>query len=417
MKRTEGFSRISLSLLLAGVVYIALAINTVTGVGVVGEVTATWASPSPPPVVLDWNDNAPVMGDGQTMGPFVASQTRPLERIQVGPLAIPLAVNSYTGAVADWPAQLLYAVTGSRTSVVVLHVLLGGLLLMLYHRFLSLHGSEIAGGVAALALAADWSFIYYRKVLGGTEVLLQAAALLALWALWSRRWAGGRHGTSAIAIAVGLGLLAKVTFAPSLIALAIAAGLTRWDHRDMKPPAPIQWGRMVGIVTLFTLPIWLTLAHHALASPSPHIVSHDFLGLQWERLISGVGSTWDSTPARESGNTLSWFLLEPLRWFEAAHGAEVPPGYAPWRLVGVGVLLGGTARAWWRRERTPSAALLRLVSLFVPLQLCLLWVANHDLHHLAQATPAICAWLGLSAESLAGAFSPPRSTRRGLLAL
>ena len=417
MKPLAALSRTSLSLLLAGVVYVVLATTTVTGVGVVGEVATTWSTPTPPAVVLDWRDGQAVLADGQTFGPLVASQTRPLERVQLGPVAIPLAVNSYTGAIADWPARILYAITGSRKSVVGLHVFLGGVLLLLYHRFLSLHGSQIAGGVAALALAADWSFIYYRKVLGGTEVLLQAAALLALWALWSRRWAGGRHGTAAIGIAIGLGLLAKITFAPTLIALAIAAGLTRWDHRDLKPPKPIQWAQMVGIVLLLTLPIWLTLAHHGLAAPSPHVVSHDFLGLQWEKLTGGLSSSWDLKPTRESGSTLSWFLLEPLRWFEAAHGAEVPPGYAPWRLVGLGVLLGGTARTWWHRERTPSAALLRLVSLFVPLQLSLLWVANHDLHHLAQATPAICAWLGLSAESLAGALSPPRSARRGALAL
>ena len=90
--------------------------------------------------------------------------------------------------------------------------------------------------VAALVLATDWSFLFYKKVLGGTELLLQAAALLCLWALWSRRWGGGRHGLLALGLGVGLGLLAKATFALSLGALVLTALLTRWDRPRLAAP-------------------------------------------------------------------------------------------------------------------------------------------------------------------------------------
>ena len=201
------------SLVLALLLYLGLAASTVRDVGVVGEVAAPWGLETPPEVVVAWTDaGAPVLAGDHRAGPLAASQVRPTERLVLGPVSLPLAVNSYTGGPPDWPARAVHALTGSVRAVVALHVTLGALLLVLVHRFLRFHGSDIAAALAALVLATDWSFVFYRKVLGGTEILLQAAALLALWALWSRRWSGGRHGAAAIAVGVGVGLLAKATF-------------------------------------------------------------------------------------------------------------------------------------------------------------------------------------------------------------
>ncbi len=405
------------SLLAALGAYGVLATTTVTGVGVVGEVDATWGASKAPTVVVGWDQGEPVLSEGPG-GLLVSSQTRPVERLSLGNVQVPLAVNAYTGGLADWPARALHRVTGSRDAVVALHVILGGILVVLCHRFLWFHGTKVAAGVASLALAADWSFVYYRKVLGGTEVLLQAGALLALWALWSRRWRGGRHGSDAIAMGLGIGLLAKATFVPTGLALLAAASLTRRDRPDMKPPAPLQLGRAAAIVGVCMAPLWITWLHQGFFPLDTPVRSHDTLGLQLERLVSSLGSLAGGTvPARETGSTLGWFFFWPLRWFEAAHGADVPPGMGPWRLVGLGVLAGGTIRAWRGQERTPSSALLRFLSLFVPMQVVALWLSNHDLHHLAQASMGLCLWLGLAADRLAAMVCPPRSFRRAGLGL
>jgi hypothetical protein len=337
-----------------------------------------------------------------------------LERIQLGPWSLPLAVNQYTGGPPDWPARWVFGITGSIDAVLWLHVFLGGLLLFLVHRFLRFHGTDIAAAVAALALASDWNFLFYRKVLGGTEILLQAAFLLALWALWSRRWAGGKHGGGAIAVGIGLGLMAKATFLPTLLAFGLVVLLTRRDRPSIQPPSPISAPWFVGIVVLLTAPLWISWIHHGLGVPAePHLVSHDYLGLQFDRAWSGLFS---NGPSREASASLWWFLSSPMAWFEAAYQTSVPSGF-PWRLLAWCIPIAGSLLAWRDKAESPSRALLRFMSLFVPLQLLLLWVANKDLHHLAQAAVPAAIWFGLAADRLAALVTPPRSPQRAFYSL
>ena len=385
-----------------------LAATCVTSVGLVGETSVTYTQARPPTVVVQ--HHPPVLADGWRTGPLVASQVRPVERLELGPISLPLAVNTYTGAPPDWPAAVVWAVTGSHRAVVALHVGLGGLLVLLVHRFLRFHGTPRSAGIAALLLATDWTFVFYRKVLGGTETLLLAAGLMVLWSLWSRRWKGGRHGAWAIAVGVGLGLMAKVTFVVTLAALGLAALLTRWDRGPLKPPPAPNWLALGGVVVALTAPVWVTLAHHAMVvPPEPHIVSHDFLGLQWERLWSGLGRLFGEgqEPAREAPLTLLWFLGNPLAWFQVAYDSQPEPAIGPLRLVGYGLLVGGTALAWVRRE--PGDALLRFMSLAVPLQVLGLWLANRDLHHLAQASPMLAIWAALAIVRLVSVRANARS--------
>ena len=399
--------RLPALLILALALYAGLALTTVRDVGVVGEVAASWALEAPPRVVTGWVEGEPRYADSEE-GLLRAAQVRPLERLQLGPIALPLAVNSYTGGPPDWPARALFWLTGSRAAVTGLHVALGALLLVLVHRFLRFHGTPQSGGVAVLVLASAWSFLFYRKVLGGTEVLLQAAALLVLWSFWSRRWAGGRLGSPAIAVGVGLGLLAKVTFGVTLVAFAIAALATRWDKPALKPPPPLPLWKMGGVVVLLVSPLLLSAADHVGVAALP---THDHLGLQLERAFDGLRRLFSggAVPAREASGSLRWFLVDPLAWFGAAYGAEAPPGHLFLRLVGWGVVLGGSLLSWIQRRSERSDALLRFCSLFVPLQLLLLWLANRDLHHLAQATPMVAIWFGLAATRLLQLRFNPRS--------
>ena len=177
----------SLGLWVALFLYGVLTFGTVRAVGFVGEVDIGWALATPPRVLVQWRP--PVESEeGGEWGPLEARQTRPLESLVVGSTRIPLAINAYTGGAPDWPARLARAVTGARGAGVAVHVVFGALLLALTHRFLRFHGTATAAGGVALLLASDWAFVFFKKVLGGTEILLQTAGLLVLWSLWSRRW-------------------------------------------------------------------------------------------------------------------------------------------------------------------------------------------------------------------------------------
>lgn len=401
---------------LALALYTVLGLFTVNAVGPVGEVALGWTLDQPPEVLRSFDGE---MAEGPSFGPLHSSQVRPLERLELGGLTLPLAVNTYTGGPPDWPARLATALAGQRGAIAV-HLMLGAVLLILVHRFLRFHGTSGAGGLAVLVLATDWSFIFYRKVLGGTEILLMAAALLLVWSTWSRRWGGGRHGPYAIAVAVGLGLLAKVTFLPTLLAWGLALLVTRKDKPKLKAPPALPWVWMVAIPVVLTSPLWISWLHHALAMPDAgHIVSHDFLGLQLERSFSGLAGllSGERSPAREVPSSLLWFLGNPLAWLEQAYGGEATPTAVWPRWVGWGILICGSALEWLKPREDRSGALLRIFSLFVPLQLLLIWLANRDLHHLAQATPMLAIWFGLAGTRLLTLGVHPRNPVRGVLAL
>ena len=96
---------------LALALYLMMVLS-VQGMGQVGEVAAGWTWGPPPRVAVDlaggvprWSDPALSPHGGDRLGPALCSQTRPLERLQLGSWWVPLAINAYTGGVADWPAR------------------------------------------------------------------------------------------------------------------------------------------------------------------------------------------------------------------------------------------------------------------------------------------------------------------------
>jgi len=391
-------------------VYLFVSATTVRSVGLVGEVAIGWALPTPPTVLVALD---PPVSGVESEGILRAARTRPTERLVLpGGVEVPLAINAYTGGLADWPARIARAATGSLAAGLAVHVALGALLLALAHRFTALHGSRIAAGAVAAVLATDWCFVFYRKVLGGTELLLQAAALLVIWSLWSRRWKGGAHGTTALALGIGLGLAAKATFAATLLAYGLAALLTRWDRPATLPPRGVQLGRLLAIPLVCVSPLILANVHQYV-SPLPPIVSHDTLGLQFNRLWHG----WTGpTPAREGLVNLVHFFGNSLAFFADAYGAEHVPPVSVLRVVGYAVTLGGVALAWRRAagRGAPGDALVRFLSLAVPLQVALVSLANRDLHHLAQITVPLAILVGLAAARVAATLAPPRSLPRAL---
>ncbi len=394
--------RARLALLLILAIHGGLGWWGIQNMGVVGEVAWTWMNGDP-------SAHHALPLETHRFGPFEAASTRPVESLIVGDFRLPLAVNHYTGGIADWPARTMAAIGLSYQSTAMLHLLLGAVLIALVHRFVRTHGSAISANAAALLLATDWVYIFFRRTLGGTELLLSAASLLCLWALWSRRWGGGRHGLTALALGIGLGMVAKFTFALSVAALAITALVMRWDKPALRPPLPSRWFP-VGLALLIPMiPMAITAAHHAGAGLTA-LSTHDQLFLQFERVMDALNGT--QRPARESAASLLAWLGDGTAFLGTAWGAEAPSWASPLRALGWAVLSVGTISAWRDQNRTPRLALARFCSVFVPLQVAMIWIVARDLHHLAIATPGLMIWAGLCTEAAFGHFAPPRSMRR-----
>ena len=400
-----SFRRSQLALLLILALYVGLGLGLITDMGVVGEVAWVWMYGDPtghhaaPPQTHTW-------------GPFTAAATRPMETLQIGSFHLPLAVNSYTGGLADWPARIGASLGLSYDGTMIMNLIFGGILIALVHRFTRTHGSGIAASAAALLLATDWVFVFFRRALGGTELLLSAASLICLWALWDRRWAGGRHGLTALALGIGLGLTAKLTFILTLIPLAVTALIMRWDKPKMGPPLPDRWAPMALAVLAPLVPFLIGLLHHAQAD-LPALESHDHVHLQLERVWAALSG--GPQPARESQAALLAWIGDPRSFLAAAWGASAPTWFSPLRFLGWVVIGAGVVTAWRDRDATPRLALARFCSVFLVTQVALTWGVARDLHHIAIATPTLMILAGLSLEALMGQWSPPRSNRRGLL--
>ena len=373
--------------------------------GIVGEVAWTW-------MVSEPSSNLAIPLPHTDWGPLSAHSTRPMATLAVGDFKLPLAVNLYTGGLADWPARIL-SVLGFRITT-ALHVLGGALLIALVHRFLRIHASTIAACCASLLLATDWTFVFFRRALGGTELLLHAAVLLCLWSLWSRRWAGGIHGLTGFAAGVGLGLSAKLTFILALVPLAMTALLLRQDKPRLRPPLPTHWVPVIIAALLPMLPLLTAWLMHAQAGLNP-IGSHDHIALQMDRVsdtFSGSGR-----PPRESIAALQAWLGDGTSFLGAAWGATAPTWISPLRFLGWGVVLFGVGLAWRDRDPTPRLALTRFCSVFLLLQVLATWGVARDLHHLAIATPTLMILAGLSIDTVCSHLTAQGSFKRIATAL
>lgn len=391
--------------------YLTLAATTIQSVGTVGEVALGWMQGPPVAVRIELDQPPP----DHSWGPFHARQTRPIERLVLGPLHVPLAINTYTGAIPDWPARLVHATTHSARLVHWLHIVLGAGLLAALFQFLRRHAGVAAAVASTFVLATRWDFLFYRSVLGGTEVVLVGATLAMIWALWARRWRGSPHGLVAIALAVGIGLHAKLTFVVVATSLALTAALLRRDRPPMGPPRRSSRLRTAFALSIPLLPLVLANVHQTFL-PGPRIHSHDHPELQLERVFNALRG--HDAPTRESLQNITAWLGDPLGFLARAYSVEAPPD-TTWLLVtlGWGITLVGVAAVWRARHPTPREALLRLCSLFLPIGIGGLLLVARDLHHLATLSIVVAMVVGLAADQLAGRWAPPRSIRRTLAAL
>jgi hypothetical protein len=152
----------------------------------------------------------------------------------------------------------------------------------------------------------------------------------------------------------------------------------------------------------------------------PVVPSHDTLALQLARVGATLSALLGDArlPAREGASNLLAFLGDPRAALHAAWGATPVPLLSGLRGVTFATSLAGAVLAWRSRGTPdPSGALLRFLSLAVPLQLAVITLVNREMHHLGQVSVGLALLVALGAERVAGAFTPPRGIARALLTL
>jgi hypothetical protein len=371
---------------LAALAFVPIAWFSFRDVGLVGETAITWALRRPPQVAVDlaplrWADGLADPTAGGAAGPFVASQVRPIERLHVAGIDVPLLVNGHTTALPDWPDAIVYGATGSLPLVRLGHLLAGAAILFATARLAARVGSPRTAVLVAVLLATDWAFGFYKAALGGTELALQLAVLLGVGALV------GERRTWTLPLTMALGLVAKLAFVP--VACVVALVFFATGQR----PARREWILGLAAVALAAVPYAIGALHHAAAVPSePHVVSHDFPSVQWSRVGRWIGGGHGG--ARESLAAVGSFFGNPLAFFGPAYGAAAPSTFSPLRLVGWLFVLRGALGA---------GRPVRILGAFLVLSTVVLLAVAREMHHLAMLTPALALWAALSLDAFAKA--------------
>ena len=332
-------------------------------IGIVGEVAASWTES---PVVLQRSDPAEesILSN---LGPLTLRSTRPI--MSIG--SIPISTNLYTSAIPDWPSALLFALSQSSALVLGWHQMMAGLLLFLIFGTLRRELPLFHRILLTLLLASDWTFLFYKRALGGTEVWLQLGVILCL--LSALKFHRNEDGSVLLGWGMAIGLLAKVTFVFSLLPTLLAL---IW----MRPQTLRLRSIAVPCILLLSLPLLTILAF---SNTDIIVHSHDFFTLQWERLSNVFTATG---PSRETSSNIQLWMLDPLPFFERAYQVSEIQNQWEWKALGwvvaVIVLLS---------QRTDTT--LRWMSCVLAGQILLLGSIAKDLHHLAMVTPVLYIWL------------------------
>ena len=350
------FSFILIAILCSGIFFLCFPI------GLVGEVTPMWANP---PRVLA--STTPIQDS--ILAEFGALQlraTRPILSFS----GIPISLNTYTSAIPDWPHFLVYRLSQSPFAIQLSQLFFTLGFLFLLQRKLRPLLSQPWTLLFLFLLISDWNFLFYKKALGNTEILLQFSWILCICAF--HQWQKKDDGSSLLGWGIGLGFLAKITFVLNLLPITLGLLLIR--------PKQISWKKIFLPITLCALPFLLTIA--LFWGQEFPIRSHDFFTLQWERVqqaLSGKNSS-----IREQHNNLWLWLLDPLPFIQQAY--KVPNISPHWLLKGSGLLM--TLGLFWRKRNN---RMLRFLGTITLTQILVLSFIAKDLHHLAMATPLF--WL------------------------
>ena len=325
-------------------------------VGIIGEVEAMWG-PIP---------QTTLASSTSCFGNVCLYPTRPILRWH----DVPLMLNVYTSAFPDWIHWLIYRVTESFEMIRISQIVCATLATMTMTFWLRNHLSRHMLIGFWLLLMTDWNYLFYKKALGNTEILLQVSWMFCILPLLFN-W---NPNTQRRCMTLGLvvGLWTKITFVLHLLPLTIAVLWMTGRRRELFQTLAI--GIIIGLLPGILF-IWWT---ESIVIP---IRSHDFWTMQWERIQHALAG--QSSNVREQSSNVWLWLFDPLPFFTRAYGVPETIWHGWGRLFGYLLTIGALIRF-------PIPNAMRWVSILGSQVLVLSLIAQ-DLHHLVIATP-LC-WL------------------------
>jgi hypothetical protein len=340
-------------------------------IGIVGEVAASWTKT--PLVIQETTPLTTTVLD--SFGPFTLRSTRPI--LSLG--SIPIAANIYTSAIPDWPSAILFSIFKSAEVSLLWPSFFGAFFLITVFWLLKSHLNLFHRFLIIGLLGSDWIFLFYKKALGGTETLLQLSWLLCIVALF--QFQKKEDGSQLLGWGIGLGIFAKVTFILNLLPIAVAWILIR----------PTRYS-LLSILKPILLCLFFPILTLILFWDIDIIVrSHDFLSLQWERIVSVLSMS--PSPARENSWNIVLWMLDPLPFFEFAY--QTPIQTKHWLLKGIGWIVALVILFSNRKDIR-----LQMITILLFSQVIILGLIAKDLHHLAMATPLFAIWLAMLTQHL-----------------
>jgi hypothetical protein len=304
------------------------------------------------------------------VGNLCLYSTRPLVRWG----EFPWMFNVYTASFPDWPQWILYHLFHSPLSIRISQILSTLLLLLGLGYWVCKTLSPLYLVTFFALLLTDWNFLFYKKALGNTEMLLQLAwtsCLLSLLPTKSELGPNDLHRQKwVLFMGIVVGTWSKLPFILHLIPLMFFIWTTQRKRAELS--------KTVCFATCISLLPFTLLVSWTIDIDLP-VRSHDFWTLQWERIVYAVQG--HSSNVREhSGNIWIW-LGDPLQFFDHAYGVSDIQWHGWGRTIGY-ILFGGALFTTRNKTLWYLTGTL-LLQIFV-----LAWVAQ-DLHHIVIATPLL----------------------------
>lgn len=329
-------------------------------IGWIGEVTPMWST------IPITNIEEPI----SCVGNLCLYSTRPLVRCG----EFPWMFNIYTASFPDWPQWILYHLFNSPLSIRISQILSTLLLLL----GLGYWGSKTLSPLYLITffglLLTDWNFLFYKKALGNTEMLLQIAWMSCLLSLVPTTSILTPKNLSRqkqiIFMGIVVGTWSKLPFILHLIPLMFFIWTTQLKR--------VELTKTICIATCISLLPFALLVAWTIDIDIP-VRSHDFWTLQWERIVFAIQG--NSSNVREHSHNVWIWLGDPLQFFEQAYGASKIKWHGWGRMIGY--LIFGGALFTIRNKTLWSLTGTLIIQIMV-----LAWVAQ-DLHHIVIATPLL----------------------------
>lgn len=414
---------------------------TLQGVGLSADAVSAWATAEPHRTVL-CVDEDPELGLRVAADPSdadLASVGAPLSsrelRAAAGPVGLhlrqhtyrltlsvfgielPWMKNDYTAGWPDLPAHIAWSVFHSPRAGQGVHLVLGGLVLLLA----SLLAGRLAGWPATLVtgvwLASDPWFLVYKRLLGGHEVMLQLLGVLGVALLGAACLRRHRGLFLAGMLVCGVGLHVKPTFVAVLACAVIPALALLASPRHPRVRRALPLGAL--LLALGAAPTALAwVASSSMDSAPASVVGSESAHGRWSALRSGEERRRDDIKTRTTAiDVLLWpdvFWERHWRLIGARTEQRAPDAAAPRSpasvaatglalallllgLAGVGVL----ARRVRGEEGTMESRLALALSVMALLMPVLLRLLSPDPHHLALWVPFAAMALGVTLAAVA----------------